>query len=381
MNEQLPARFLADTSDSKTAKLASDVARPYEGAKLASTYALARDVLRSEHVVQAGHGAERIQGIPPEHLSVFFLDGAIHKKRRGQIARFFTPKAMTTRYHKTMEASTARLIERLRKSGREQLDLMSFELACEVTAEIVGLTESKPCGLALRVRKSFFTRGIKQLFWNALLLLMDVRPAIAARRKEPREDVLSLIVEEGYSLKSMFSECQTYGSAGMVTTREFIVAAAWHLFEKDYLREQFLTGGEAVQFAILDEVLRIDPVVTHIHRWAKQDFSTSDGEEIKAGELYALELRSANLDETVVGENPERLDPERAKRQRMTSSWMSFGDGPHRCPGAQVALHETRIFLDALLRVPGIRLASPPVASWTGTTYELHGAYVECDRV
>jgi cytochrome P450 len=39
---------------------------------------------------------------------------------------------------------------------------------------------------------------------------------------------------------------------------------------------------------------------------------------------------------------------------------MSFGDGPHRCLGAAVALHEGAIFLDHLFRVPGIRLAQMP---------------------
>jgi cytochrome P450 len=59
---------------------------------------------------------------------------------------------------------------------------------------------------------------------------------------------------------------------------------------------------------------------------------------------------------------------------------MSFGDGHHRCPGAQVALHETRFFLDALLKVPGIHLANPPEVLWNSTigSYELRGAIVAC---
>jgi cytochrome P450 len=60
---------------------------------------------------------------------------------------------------------------------------------------------------------------------------------------------------------------------------------------------------------------------------------------------------------------------------------MTFGDGPHRCPGAQVALHESRIFVDRLLRVPGLRLVSEPKVSWSlaTQTYELRGAIVACD--
>jgi cytochrome P450 len=61
---------------------------------------------------------------------------------------------------------------------------------------------------------------------------------------------------------------------------------------------------------------------------------------------------------------------------------MSFGDGPHHCPGWQVALHETRVFVDALLRVPGITLARAPDMQWNDVlmTYELRDAIVTCDR-
>jgi cytochrome P450 len=61
---------------------------------------------------------------------------------------------------------------------------------------------------------------------------------------------------------------------------------------------------------------------------------------------------------------------------------MSFGDGPHRCPGSQVALHESRVFLDRLLRVPGIRMQKTPdmVLSVQTQGYELRGCIVACDK-
>ncbi|HEY0960248.1 MAG TPA: cytochrome P450 [Novosphingobium sp.] len=385
--------FFVEGGDSKTAAMAAKQAKAYDGATVVRDFGMARDVLRGPAVFQAGRGAEKMKDLNPEHLSVFFLDGDIHKKRRGQIARYFTPKAMNTKYRPTMESSTKKLIDQLRRSGREQLDLLSFELACDVASEIIGLTNSDSHAMMQRIRKSFLQMGVsaanpknsflsnmKKLYRIGMFYFKDVVPAIKARQKERQDDVMSLLIDEGYTNKSILIECQTYGSAGMLTTREFIVVAAWHMFERDDLRQTFLDGDESVQFGILEEILRVDPVVTHIHRRAKQDFTGANGEQVKAGELYALELRSANLDEAVVGECPHKIDPERSKKQRMTSAWMSFGDGPHRCPGAQVALHETRVFLDALLRVPGIRLANPPTVEWTGSTYELHGAYVECDK-
>ena len=66
---------------------------------------------------------------------------------------------------------------------------------------------------------------------------------------------------------------------------------------------------------------------------------------------------------------------------KVVGPYLSFGDGPHRCPGAQVALHETRIFLERLFRLPGIRLVSEPAILWNVQIqgYELRGAVVACD--
>ncbi len=77
-----------------------------------------------------------------------------------------------------------------------------------------------------------------------------------------------------------------------------------------------------------------------------------------------------------------RRTPDRAKRQNQNGTFMSFGDGSHRCPGWQVALNETRVFIDRLLRVPGIRLEREPDMHWNSSLmgYELRNAIVVCDR-
>jgi cytochrome P450 len=63
---------------------------------------------------------------------------------------------------------------------------------------------------------------------------------------------------------------------------------------------------------------------------------------------------------------------------KQSGSYMSFGDGPHRCPGAQLALHETRVFLDKMLRLPGIRLTKRPRVGWDESImgYELRDRHL-----
>jgi len=383
-----------DRDDRKSAALADAEARPDDGFAPITRFGFARDVMRSPAMVQ-GMEADYFKDKEPSKVPVIFLDGELHKKRRAQLARYFTPKAIKDRHRKVMDQTTDELMAQLRRSGRGQLDVMSLRLACDVAAEIVGLTATDADAMSNRLRKKFGASGKRKrpgllgklgAFEDVVRTLWffkrDVVPAIRHRQKHDMDDVISFLVREGYSDQEILIECMTYATAGMITTREFIVMCAWHMLEKEDLRRQFLEGGEEVQFAILDEILRIDPVAAYVYRKAEADMTTSDGRTVKAGEQFLVDIRNNNLDEEATGACPFAIDPDRSKRQKMPSNWMSFADGPHRCPGAQVAMHETRVFIDALLRVPGIRLARKPTMGWIEDIngYELHGAIVECDR-
>lgn len=391
---QCPVRPGRD--DRKSAAIAAANVEPDPGAIRIGDFAFARDILRSGDVRQAGAGAESVPTDNPEHVPVFFLDGEAHRARRAKIARFFTPKAIAERHRLVMERATDELLGELRRTGSARLDDISFRLAAIVASDIIGLTESRTEGLMRRLRRTLdkaiqnrSTNGLVRALrgaitaWHSLrFFAADVRPAIRARRKAKREDVISHLVDEGYSDKAILIECITYGTAGMVTTREFIVMVAWHLFDNPALRAEFLAADETRQLAIIEEILRIEPVAALLHRRALAQVPASGGKTIEQGALYAIDMRAANVDEAIAGECPFAIDPDRARRMKVVGSYMSFGDGPHRCPGSQVALHETRVFVDRLMRVPGIALARAPTMTWLDAlgSYELRDALVTCDR-
>lgn len=368
---------------------APDYARPVRD------FALARALLRSSDVVQDVELSAEIPGVGADQLPVIFLDGEPHRARRANLARFFSPKAIKDHHRAVMDQTTASLMRDLRARGRGQLDLMSMQLACDVAAAIVGLTNSNPRAMARRIRLTFETsrldgvpvvgqvvRKAKTVYKSLSFFLLDVKPAIRARRDNPRGDIISHLIEQGYPDKAILIECMTYATAGMLTTREFIVMVAWYMLDRPDLRDRFLSGDEAEQLAMLEEILRLEPVAGQIYRKATADITGPGGETIRAGERFAFDIRALNADEAVTGACPFAFDADRASREKITGAWLSFGDGPHRCPGAQVALHETRVFIDALLRLPGIRLETPPAIGWCDIVggYELHGAIVTCER-
>jgi cytochrome P450 len=381
--------------DRKTADIVAARAKPESKARRVTSFKLARDILRSAAMKQAGGGAEYFDTSDPERAPVFFLDGAPHRKKRATIARYFTPKMITTRYTAIVERVIAEQFATLRATGRGRLDLMSFDLTVAVAADIVGLTVTDRKKMARRLAASLSAAFYHQynylgrLYISARKLLNsidffynDVKPAIRDRTANPRDDILSHLIKEGYKDKAILIECMTYAAAGMVTTREFIVMAAWHIFEHDGLRARFLGGTQDDQFAILLEILRLEPIAAFLYRQGDPAAPGVDLDGVEGEGFYALCLRDANLDEAVVGPCPHAIDPDRAATMKANGSFLSFGDGAHHCPGWQVALHETRMFLDALFRVPGIRLDRAPDIGWSDMlqSYELRGAIVTCDR-
>jgi cytochrome P450 len=392
MSDSVPTPDARDDRKSAAIAAANQGVKP--GSQRVGEFKFMRDIMRSPHMRQAGIDAGKASLEETDMMSFFFLDGEEHRERRNAVAGYFAPKAITDRYHAVMVQTMQRLIDDLRKKGSATLDILSFQLAVDVAAQIVGLTNSdSSAGLAKRMRRALDTslienRNVLQRTFNGARVAFhmwrfykkDLMPAVRARREREHDDVIGHMVREGRPIRALMIECMTYATAGMVTTREFIVMSAWHLFENAELRSRFLAGDERDQIAILNEILRLEPVASMLYRRAASDAGEICGRSIHQGEVFALDIRAANADEAVAGSCPYALDPDRAKRMKAAPSYMSFGDGPHRCPGAQVALHETRVFLDALLRVPGIRLATPPQISWNNviSSYELRKAIVSC---
>jgi cytochrome P450 len=360
------------------------------------SYEAVRAVLRAgDSVRQAGFNAEMAArtGLRPP---VLFEDGAAHREHRTAIGRFFTPATVDAEYGALMDATSEALVADLQRRGRADLGDLSLELAMQVAARVVGLTDSLRPGLARRLEAILrlprlegvpgWRRAASLLGTNVHVLrfyLMDVRPAIRARRRTPRADVIGHLLERGYRDPEVLIECITYGAAGMATTREFVVMAAWHLLEDDDLRARYLAGDAEERAGVLHEILRLEPVVGHLYRRTTEDLTiTHDGTTttIPAGARIDLDLRAANADPAAVGDEPLRLRPDRARAPKVGAPVLSFGDGAHRCPGSFLAIAESDAFLTRLLRLP-LRVVGTPRLGWNDLIegYEVRGLEVSVD--
>ena len=189
--------------------------------------------------------------------------------------------------------------------------------------------------------------------------------------------MLSHLIAAGHSTSDILVECVTYGTAGMVTTREFISMACWHLLTDRELAAEYLAAEQPRRVEILEEIIRLEPVVGHLFRRAQDDIEiTAPGGTVTvpAGDLIDICVRATNTDEQAVGPTPQSLCPLRSTADSVPAVGMSFSDGAHKCPGQTLALFETDALLHRLLdRSP--TLVAEPTIGWDSVIegYRLRG--------
>jgi cytochrome P450 len=392
-----PAAAIATTTepdDRRTAGLARWTAQPPfgrddKGVVHLNSYSLARAVLRAPESEQSGFGADIIRRSRTSlmRVPVIFLEGAEHQELRRATARFFAPRTVEESYRALMEREADRMVARLVRDGRGRLEVMAMDMSVTVAAEIAGLTEHAMPGMAQRIANFLSNPPVGERMSAGLVLrialsqfkllkfyLFDVRPNIALRRQAPRADVISHLLSLGYRDREILTECVIFGAAGMVTTREFIVVATMHLLDRPELRARFLAESEEGRRAILEEILRLEPVIGSLYRRVNASLDLPDGHRLESGQEVVMDLRSANADPDAVGACPFHLDPDRQIDAKVGRPAMGFGDGRHKCPGAFIAMQESAMLLARLLALPGLRIVGEPKVSWNKLvgSYEFH---------
>lgn len=376
----------------RTATGTCPVSRAEDGTWQVRGFAEARAVLRAHDTVQAGLGIETVEKTPAKiRRPVLYRDGPEHREHRRQTARYFTPRRVDEHYRELMADIAERHLAGLRAGGSAELSDLSFGMAIDVACAVIGLTESKP-GIRRRLERFFpekfgrpgFT-SLSGLYWMGRqiqswgsIYLSDVRPAVRPRRREPRDDLISHLIAEGCTDAEILGECLTFAAAGMVTTREFICVAAWQLFSDETLLKRYREAEEPERLAILHELLRLDPAVARLRRRTTTELELPGDVTIPAGEVVELLVDEANADERAVGAEPLSACPGRSLDGGAGPAVLAFGDGPHRCPGAGIAILETDVFLTRLFALPGIRMATAPRVGFKDAIggYEIRGLTV-----
>lgn len=361
------------------------------------SHSIAQQILQARHqTTQAGFTAEAIPQGVFRHHPILISDGPVHDEQRKKVGRFFSPRFVNKNYGELMTDTANRYISEAVQRGYADLDQLALHYSVEVTRGVVGLEHSSVRGMSSRLVKFFnqppfdITRadlGRTRRQWaraaaNGLFPILsfwfaDVRPSIRALRKRPGENVISHLIEQDYSKLDILIECVTYGTAGMVTTREFIAMALWHLLTDSELRQYYEDASRDERLHLLEEILRLEPVVGHLYRRVQEPVTVVEGEDswtLDQGDLVDIDVRATNTDPQTFPDTPGALRAGRQQVAGIDRTGLSFSDGAHKCPGKFLAVGETEVFISTLLQKKPT-LATEPQISWDHLIegYQLRG--------
>jgi unspecific monooxygenase len=184
-----------------------------------------------------------------------------------------------------------------------------------------------------------------------------LRRLIAARRRQPGEDLLSALIAAGdgearLSEDELVSTVVLLLNAGHEATVHAIANGVLAVLEHGADRTAFLREADAP--AAVEEVLRFDAPLHMFTRYALEDVDLGPA-RIRRGEVIGLLLGAANRDPAVY------RDPASFRLDRQEPMHVAFGGGIHFCVGAPLARMELAIGLKALFRRwPRLKLAEPP---------------------
>ncbi|MEW1688339.1 cytochrome P450 [Streptomyces sp. NPDC091265] len=297
--------------------------------------------------------------------SMFTVDGAEHRRLRTKTSQALTPRRLEA-IRPDIEKFTEELLDALAEGGRDGavVDLKSVfaqPLPMRVVGMLMGVDPAENAMLT-RQYKAFFSMLTPQDERLALLAELDVFYAGLVREKtaRPTDDLTSALIladEGGEPLteEEVVGNLKAMVAAGHETTIGLILNAVRALLSHpEQLR--MVLDGEVPWETVIEETLRWDTPTTHLlMRFATEDIQVGDG-VIAKGEGVVISYRAIGRDFEQHGADADAFDITRPTPIRH----MTFGHGPHICPGAALSRVEAGIALPALFaRFPGLRLAVP----------------------
>jgi cytochrome P450 len=310
-----------------------------------------------------GHAALRVLA-----GSMFLTEGGDHTRARRLFGHAFSARRVAA-LEPAVERIVAHRLDRLAALGADgaPVDLLAefaLPIPSDVVGELLGVPEADRDWFPDRVRAFGAILDLGAGVWRfqqaadaaAEELVGYFAGLLAARRAEPRDDLVSALVTAGDGAPAddeLIANLLTTYNGGFVTTTHLIGNGVRILLDDPAEKARVLADPARME-GFLQEVLRYEPPVHFSTRWAAADTEIAGMPVARDSRVLVL-LGAANRD-------PRRFtDPDTFDPGRDEGPPLSFGAGVHYCLGAVLSKMEGRIALPMLLRrFPDLALAGEP---------------------
>jgi cytochrome P450 len=288
--------------------------------------------------------------------TILEMDGEEHLRSRALISKAFTRRALERWERELVRPVVRAYVERFVQRGAADLVReLTFPFPVHVIAAMMGLPEETHDSFH-RLAVELISVGLD--FEGGMRASRELRalfaPVVAARRRQPQEDLISVLAHaevEGTRLsdEEIYAFLCLLAPAGAETTYRSSSNLLFGLLS-DPAQLDAVRADPALVPQAIEEGLRWEPPLLSIMRTATCDTEVQ-GVPIPKGGMVSVNLGAANRD-------PARWsDPDRFDVFRPQKPHIAFALGPHVCLGMHLARMETRVLLETLFeRLPGLRL-------------------------
>ncbi|MFE5732301.1 cytochrome P450 [Streptomyces sp. NPDC056528] len=302
-------------------------------------------------------------GLANPGKSMLTADGEEHRRLRGLVAQALTARRVE-RLRAGIEALTAEMLDRLaERPAGEAVDLkaeFAYPLPMNVVCELMGVDRADQPRMKELFDKFFSTQTPPEEVPRMMADLGALFSGIVAGKKEtPGDDLTSALIEasedgDRLTTEEITNTLQLMVAAGHETTISLIVNAVVALSTHPEQRDLVLKG-EVPWENVIEETLRWSTPTSHVLiRFAAEDIEVGD-RVLPKGEGLIVSFGALGRDEAQFGPTAGDFDVTRTPNRHI-----SFGHGPHVCPGAALSRLEASVALPALYaRFPELRLAVP----------------------
>ncbi|WP_224365239.1 cytochrome P450 [Hyalangium versicolor] len=281
-------------------------------------------------------------------LALLHDDPPHHTHLRRLVSKVFSPQRIAS-LSDWISRIAFELLDSMGKGSAEFMSAYAVPLPMRVIATMLGVPDQDYPSFKLwsEAVVSYAGMPAEERARKTQEMMAYLGQAIAERRKQPREDLISALTVadvEGAALSD--AEIRSFVAvlliAGNETTTNLIGNMMAILADRPELWRQAREDRSRVE-PIIEEVLRYESPVQRLPRVTTRPVRIGDV-DIREGELVDIVYGAANRDPAVF-EDPDTFRPERPTNHQH----LGFGLGTHYCLGAPLARLEARITLSAFL--------------------------------
>ncbi len=283
--------------------------------------------------------------------SIIQMDPPQHNRHRSLVSRAFTPRRVADMEARMREIAVQSIEGSPTGTPFDFVEHIALPLPMRVIAEMLGVPEDEMENFRRWSDAVVVQAGADADRVTGMEAVGEVfayfAEALHKRRAKPGNDLISALLAaevDGRSLDEgeILVFCMTLLVAGNETTRTFVSQGTRLLLENPAQLELLRSGAVALPDA-LEEILRLVTPIRYFFRGATRDIEMH-GMKVRAGDPVMLLYAAANRDETVWGEDADKLD-----LKRPLVPHVSLGFGQHFCLGASLARLEARVLFEELL--------------------------------